>query len=136
MPFAYHLLFDGHVVHFRGTGASSPVDEARSATALFTDDPGLKTPYGLLVDVRAAERVPTAEEARDLANLYGPSDKRESCAALLVQPGVHYGVARMMEAFAAYRGRQVAVFTDEERAVEWLLGQVVPSHGTRAAAEA
>ena len=47
---------------------------------------------------------------------------------MLVAKEVHYGIARMLSAFAEYRDLKFLVFTDEKQALDWLENAVNLGH--------
>jgi hypothetical protein len=120
MPFSYRLRFEGRVVHVTGVGEGS-VATGASTSAAFRSDPGLRPPFGLLVDVRALSNLPSVAEARSLVELSRSQEEpMERCAVLLVRPGVQYGMARMIQILSEMRGAVIRILTDETEALRWL----------------
>ncbi len=124
MSFVYHLRFGGRVVHVVGAGEGS-LDAARGTFASLVGDEEVRPPFGLLVDVRNVRNAPSAGEARAIAEFSNsPGRAVAHSTALLVRPGVQYGIARMIQTVAEFRGARIAIFTDEAAALNWLCAEI------------
>ncbi len=79
------------------------------------------TAEALLMDFRSAGYTPSAREARALvAALVGLCGERLPPVAILTNPGVQYGGARVLCMMGELRGCQASAFQDEEEAWRWL----------------
>lgn len=79
------------------------------------------TAEALLLDFRSAGYTPSAREARALvAALVGLCGERLPPVAILTNPGVQYGGARVLCMMGELRGCQASAFQEEEAAWEWL----------------
>jgi hypothetical protein len=79
------------------------------------------TAEALLLDFRSAGYTPSAREARALvAALVGLCGERVPPVAILTNPGVQYGGARVLCMMGELRGCQASAFQNEEEAWEWL----------------
>ena len=131
MPFTYQIEDNGTIVHIVGVDRGD-LPSARATLANFMADAQLSSTFGLLIDVRPLRNMPSMEEAESLSTLgRAARPKREHCAALVVKPGLQYGVARIIQALAELKGARISVFTDDAAALEWVRGQLpaVPSSG-------
>jgi hypothetical protein len=125
MAFTYHIEANGYIAHVIGTKRGS-LDSARNTFADLIADPQLHRPFGLLIDVRSLRNVPSQEEAYKLSKfaLVGHIDSKH-LTALVVERGVQYGMARMIQMFSELRGAQIDVFIDDQAARYWLWEQLV-----------
>jgi hypothetical protein len=79
------------------------------------------TAEALLLDFRSAGYTPSAREARALvAALVGLCGERLPPVAILTNPGVQYGGARVLCMMGELRGCQAGAFQVAEDAWEWL----------------
>jgi len=79
------------------------------------------TAEALLLDFRSAGYTPSAREARALvAALVGLCGERVPPVAILTNPGVQYGGARVLCMMGELRGCQASAFQEEEEAWQWL----------------
>jgi hypothetical protein len=88
----------------------------------FVNDPAIQLCTKDLTDVREAEPDFTDRELRDLIHsiLLPAANKFHGLrTAILVGSAEQYGISRQYTVFAEYFG-EAAIFTDEERAREWL----------------
>ena len=124
MPFTYHIEANGQIVHIIGTEQGS-LESARDTFADLIADPHLHHPFGLLIDVRALRNIPSREEAYSLSKFaqVGHNDAKHY-TALLVEHGIQYGIARMIQVFSQLRGAQINVFIDDQSAQFWLWNQL------------
>jgi hypothetical protein len=124
VPFTYHIEANGHIVHVIGTDQGS-LESARDTFADLVADPHLHHPFGMLIDVRALCNIPSREEAYSLSKF---AKVRQNIpnhyTALLVERGIQYGIARMIQVFSQLRGAQIDVFIDDQSAQFWLWSQL------------
>jgi hypothetical protein len=123
MAFTYYIEANGNIAHVIGTKRGS-LDSARDTFADLIAEPHLHRPFGLLIDVRAVCNIPSREEAYSLSKfaLVGHADSKHY-TALVVQGGLQYGIARLIQLFSELRGAQIDVFIDEPSAQCWLWEQ-------------
>lgn len=127
MPFTYHIEADGYIVHIVGKGHGD-VDSARYTFLDLLADPKLHRPFGLLIDVRAIHNLPNREEANSIAMFARDGHSGiDHFAALVVERGVQFGMARMIQVLAELQGARIKVFTDDMLAQLWLRNQLHPS---------
>ena len=102
----------------------STLESKRRATVELRGAPRL----AVVVDIRGASYFPTQDAAKELAERL--SDKELAGGrrvAFVVEPGVQYGLARMVSMFSGTEGTGAAVFLDWESAVAWAVNRAVPS---------
>jgi len=113
-----------HVVVVRGVVPTSKTDwlaELEEAAPAWRSG-GAR---GLLMDLRERGFTPSARYANALASaLSGQGRGSEPPMAILTNPGVQYGGARMMCALGELRGCRAAAFQDEAEAWTWLRQRV------------
>jgi hypothetical protein len=79
----------------------------------------------VVVDIRAAAYHPTQDEVKELADLLRDKELAGGRrVAFVVEPGVQYGLARMVSMFSGTEGTGAAVFLDFEPAVSWATNRV------------
>jgi hypothetical protein len=123
MAFTYHIEANGHIAHVIGSDQGS-LDTARDTFADLIADPRLHRPFGLLIDVRSLRNVPTREEADSISRFATVGNNERHFTALLVERGIQYGIARMIQLFSELRGAQIDVFIDDQSAQYWLWEQL------------
>lgn len=124
MPFTYHIETEGSLVRVMGTGQGN-YDSAHNTFSDLLADPNLHRPFGLLVDVRLIHNLPSREEVNRIAMFaHIGHGKLDHVAALVVNRGVQFGVARMIQVLAELQGVQIKVFTDDLLAQLWLQNQL------------
>jgi len=115
-----YLLVTGSVPCDR----QSALESMRRAKVELRGAPGL----AVVVDIRRAAYHPTPEEAKELADLLGDKELAGGRrVAFVVEPGVQYGLARMVSMFSGTEGTGAAVFLDYESGAAWAVNGVVPS---------
>jgi hypothetical protein len=123
MSFRYHIESNSHIVRIVGTDQGS-LESAKETFAHVINDPQLLRPLGLLIDVRALNNIPSSEESEGLSKFAKIGDNVQHFTALLVNRGIQYGIARMIQLFSELRGAQINVFVDEQAAQYWLWEQL------------
>jgi len=79
----------------------------------------------VVVDIRGAAYHPTQDEAKELADLLRDKELAGGRrVAFVVEPGVQYGLARMVSMFSGTEGTGAAVFLDYDPAVAWATNTV------------
>jgi hypothetical protein len=122
MPFTYYIEANGKIVHVIGKNQGN-LDSARETFATLITDPHLHRPFGLLIDVRSLHNVPSREEADCLSKFAAVGNSEKHFTALLVEEGLQYGIARMIQLFSELRGAHIEVFIDDQLAQYWLWEQ-------------
>ncbi len=93
----------------------------RSVIRDLAREPGFRPEFTVLADLREIVWVPAMDETRVVADLlHDHRDDYRSRIALVVRPGVRYGVARMLATLAHLRGLDMEAFTELEDARLWL----------------
>jgi len=123
MAFTYHIESNGYVAHVVGKKMGS-LDSARDTFADLIVNPHLRRPFGLLIDVRALSNIPSRDEADSISKFAAVGDTEKHFTALLVERGVQYGMARMIQLFSELQGAQIDVFIDDHSARYWLWEQL------------
>ncbi|MCI0566674.1 MAG: hypothetical protein L0Z52_00610 [Acidobacteria bacterium] len=78
--------------------------------------------YGMIVDTRNLDYVPSLEDARRLAELFRELKSTvEGGIAVVVEGTARYGVAQMIATLLENRGVRMAAFKDSAAAEAWLL---------------
>ncbi|HVN48229.1 MAG TPA: hypothetical protein VMU30_05340 [Bacteroidota bacterium] len=121
MPFTYRIEAGGSIAHVTGVGQGD-VDSAHSTFSELLNDKNIHRPFGLLIDVRALHNLPNREETADIA-MFARVDA-EHYTALVVQRGVQFGMARMIQMLAELQGARIKIFTDDLMAQLWLRNQL------------
>lgn len=126
MPFTYHIDGDQQLVRIVATGLTDlRVVEARMRElhAELQRLPNLP----ILADYRELESEPSANEARHLSHLHADPDVlRSHPMAVVVAPGLPFGLARMIAMVANLNGAQVEAFLSLHEALAWLRALPVP----------
>ncbi len=96
--------------------------EVREGMRALARDGSLAPEQPVLIDLRDVRFLPTTPEAEALADELSAAESLGTHpAALLVQLGAQYGIARMVCTLAELRGGRVKAFTDDRAAVDWLM---------------
>ena len=118
MPVTYMIDEAERIAYVTYDEASDTHDGLEVMKALASDD-RLKNGFGILADLRRKRHIPSADEARRLAQT-SIALLREYKVALVVSAMAQYGMANMMSTLAGLYGGQVRGFYDPEKAKEWL----------------
>ncbi len=124
MPFHVRIVERGRVVLARGLGPADPADWYALST-----HPGLpdrRRGFGLLVDLRRRETLPTPEQAREVGRrLTGVAASHFVAVALIARPGAQFGLARSVDLLTQLEGGMpAATFHDVRPAWDWLRGNL------------
>jgi len=131
MGITYEVHDEAGVVLERWTGKITAADVAAHWRAM-AGDPRVTSCTRDMADIRECEIEFSGEALRQLVGtILEPAFRgRQVRVAVLVQAAVQFGVARQHRAFAGTFS-DVAVFTDELEAREWILSQSGPSERAR-----
>jgi hypothetical protein len=87
------------------------------------DDARVTPATRVLVDARGLELDLPTSELEQIAEWHASDLGAARTSAVVIRPGLGYGLARMLGALAESRGAKLAVFTDYEDALAWLRSQ-------------
>jgi hypothetical protein len=120
MPFEHLVDSARKTAYVRGRGALG-VEAAIELIRELAEDPGFRSDFLVLVDLREAGFAPSSEEVRRIVDELGSrSDKFRNRIAMVAAGELSFGVARMLTSFAEARGLRMAAFRDPEEAERWL----------------
>ena len=118
----YQIQFEPWAERVRVLGyGKSHYEETEEAIRDLAADPRYLRGYGMLVDTRNLDYVPSLEDARRFAELFrGLKSTVEGGIALVVEGTARYGVAQMIATLLENRGVTMAAFRDPTAAEAWL----------------
>ena len=119
MPFTVEWPRESDVVIVRGVGdvgASAHRDMLAALTQACEARPSSR----VVLDLSAVDHVPTAEEARALAQHVVAMAKAKCRVAVVGRSGAQYGVARMVETISSVRDVISAAFQSVDEALAWI----------------
>ncbi len=122
MPGRYYI--ESQVLRLAFDG-DTPLQDIAKLLDTALDDPTCPSRPNLLSDLRQSTsvRVRSNEEMKEAVELFvRRGDKLGTRLAVLVQPGLQYGMMRMAEAYSNLKGMQLGVFEDEPAALQWVRG--------------
>jgi hypothetical protein len=106
------------VARVEGSGSLSERLELLEALAHQTLVPVLTA---VIIDLRQLENLPSADDARQIAEAFGAFSARHGCRlAYVASAGAQYGVARMIEILSQQPGVAAGAFLTPEHALHWL----------------
>jgi len=120
MPYQIHFEPWAERVRVLGSGRSH-YEETEEAIRGLATDPRHLPGYGVLVDTRGLDYVPSLEEARRYAELF--KELKSAFAggiAVVVEGTARYGVAQMIATLLELRGVKMAAFREIAAAEAWL----------------
>jgi len=126
MPFAVEWAKETDVVIVRGmgdVGASAQKDMLAALTNACESRPSSR----VVLDLSAVDYVPTADEARALAQHVVSLAKAKCRVAVVGRSGAQYGVARMVETISSVRDVIAAAFQSVDEALAWIRATPEPS---------
>ncbi len=119
MPYQHRLMEKEGYLLVSGSAPCDLADTLESMRRAMVELRGAAR-LAVVVDIRRAAYHPTPEEAKELAVLLGNKELAGGRrVAFVVEPGVQYGLARMVSMFSGTEGTGAAVFLDYEPAVAW-----------------
>lgn len=118
MPFDIEIKND--LVILRAYGDVTNEDHER-AFARIVKDSRFKSKSKVLIYDNVGRYAPTITESTELVSLIGKYQEKEFDRLAVVVSGVfHWGVGRMMAAYAAMNDVEFRVFRNDEIAIKWL----------------
>jgi hypothetical protein len=127
----YQIQFEPWAERVRVLGSGpSHYEETEKAIRGLAADPRHLSGYGMIVDTRGLDYVPSLEEAKRYAELF--RELKVSFAggiAVVVEGTARYGVAQMIATLLELRGVKMAAFRDVAAAEAWLAESQVRREG-------
>lgn len=120
MPYEVRVDPETAIVMLRAYGEGNPAEGAAAFDRAFALVADAERPR-LFIDIRDLSYTPEADAARRFADLLAAGARPGQRTAFCCNPGLEFGVARMVATFAELRGTEVSAFMDREEAVRWLL---------------
>lgn len=118
----YEIRFEPWAARVRVLGSgTSHYEETEKAIRGLVADPRYLGGFGVIVDTRALDYIPSLEEAKRYAELF--RDLKSAFAggiAVVVEGTARYGVAQMIATLLENRGVGMAAFKDPTAAEAWL----------------
>lgn len=120
MPFSIERWQDTDIVVVRASGEIAAADHDEMLRAL-ANACQIRASTRVVLDLSDVEYVPSAEEARALAESFVTLARPRQCLmALVARPGAQYGVARMIETLSSIRNVTAAAFSSLDEAAAWM----------------
>ena len=118
----YQFLFEPWAERVRVLGSGrSDYQETETAIRGLAADPRYVRGYGMIVDTRGLDYVPSLEEAKRYAELFRELKLAFAGGiAVVVEGTARYGVAQMIATLLEIRGIKMAAFRDMVAAEAWL----------------
>ena len=122
MPHDYTIDEAENILYLTSTGTAE-LDGINALMERIAADPRVGRATRVLVDARELELdLPTAQLEK-IAEWHASELGAARTSAVIIQPGLGYGLARMLSAMSERRGARLAVFTDYDDALAWLRSQ-------------
>jgi len=122
MPHDYTIDEAENILYLTSTGTAE-LEGIKALMTRIAADPRVGRATRVLVDARELELdLPTAQ-LETIAGWHASELGAARTSAIVIQPGLGYGLARMLSALSESRGARLAVFTDYEDALGWLRAQ-------------
>ena len=122
MPHDYTIDEAENILYLTSTGTAE-LDGINALMERIAADPRVGRATRVLVDARELELdLPTAQLEK-IAEWHASELGAARTSAVIIQPGLGYGQARMLSAMSERRGARLAVFTDYDDALAWLRSQ-------------
>lgn len=122
MPHDYTIDEAENILYLTSTGTAE-LDGINALMERIAADPRVGRATRVLVDARELEfDLPTAQLEK-IAGWHASELGAARTSAIVIQPGLGYGLARMLSALSESRGARLAVFTEYEDALAWLRAQ-------------
>lgn len=120
MPYSIESLQGSDVVLVRASGAvtASETDDLRFALAQACQ---MRASSRVVLDIAAVDYIPSAAQARALAQAIASLARRSKClVAIVAKPGAQYGVARMISAMSEVDDVSAAAYPSVDEAIAWV----------------
>jgi anti-anti-sigma regulatory factor len=120
VPYSIERWQDTDILVVRGSGEITAADNDAMTRALETACE-TRPSRAVILDLTVVDYVPSAGEARNLAKSFARLARPRQCLmAIVADPGVQYGVARMIETLSSMEEVTMAAFTSMDEAVAWM----------------
>lgn len=122
MPHEYTLDESEGILYVRSTGTAklAAIGELMQRIG---SDARVSPATRVLIDARELELDLPTSELEKIAEWHASELGASRTAAVVIRPGLGYGLVRMLSALSESRGARLAVFTDYEDAIAWLRNQ-------------
>ena len=119
---SYEIQFEPWAERVRVLGSGlSHYEETAEAIRDLAADPRYLRGYGVILDARDLDYVPSLEDAKRYAELFrGLRSSFQGGIAVVVEGTARYGVAQMIATLLENRGVTMAAFRDPAAAEAWL----------------
>jgi hypothetical protein len=122
MPHEYTIDEAENILYLKSTGTAE-LDDIGDLMRRIAADPKVSRNTRVLVDALELDLdLPTPDLER-IAEWHASELGSSRTSAVVIRPGLGYGLVRMLSALAESRGARLAVFTDYEDALTWLRTQ-------------
>ena len=122
MPHDYTVDEAENILYLTSAGTAE-LDGINAIMEQIAADPRVGRATRVMVDARELELdLPTAQ-LEQIAEWHASELGAARTSAIVIRPGLGYGLARMLSALSESRGARLAVFTDYEDALAWLRAQ-------------
>lgn len=119
MPFHARIMERDRIILIRGLGPARTEDWLELADR--PDLPDHEQGFGLLVDLRRRQTLPTASQARETGRrLAGIAASHFAAVALIARPGAQFGLARSVDLLTQLEGLPAGTFHELRSACDWL----------------
>lgn len=118
----YRILLEPWAERARVLGMGhSHYEETETEIRGLAGDARFRPGWGVLVDTRELDYVPSLEDARRFAELFRELKEHfTGCIAVVVEGTARFGVAQMLAMLLENRGVQMGAFKDAQAAESWL----------------
>jgi hypothetical protein len=119
MPHHYTIDEAENILYLTSSGTAE-LDGINAMMERIAADPRVSPATRVLVDARELELdLPTAQLEK-IAQWHASELGAARTSAIVIRPGLGYGLARMLSALSESRGARLAVFTGYDDALAWL----------------
>jgi hypothetical protein len=120
MAFSLARWQETGIIVARGEGSGSLSERLELLEAL-ADQTLVPVLAAVILDLRQLDNLPSADDARQIAEAFGAFSGRHGCRlAYVASAGAQYGVARMIEILSQQQGVAAGAFLTPELALRWL----------------
>jgi hypothetical protein len=122
MPHEYRIDESEDILYLTSTGTAelAAIGELMQRIAA---DARVSPATRVMVDARELDLDLPTSELEQIAEWHASELGASRTAAVVIRPGLGYGLLRMLSALSESRGARLAVFTDHEDAMAWLRNQ-------------
>lgn len=122
MPHEYTFSQAENILYVRSFGAAE-LPGIEELMRVIADDSRVDRSTRVLVDARELDLDLPSREIEQIADWHASPLGEARTTAVVIRPGLGYGLVRMLSALAEGRGVRMAAFTDYEDALAWLRTQ-------------